>query len=38
MNLTKKENSELLEMYEKIDDFIKFLDKEKKDASSEAEK
>ena len=38
MNLNEISVTELLEIYEKVDTFIKFLDKEYKDASAEIEK
>lgn len=37
MNLAKKKSSELFDMYNKIDVFLKFLDKEYKDSAKAVE-
>lgn len=38
MDLNKKSSNELLELYDKLETFLKFLDKEYKDALTELEK
>lgn len=38
MNINNENSLDLLELYSKIETFLKFLDKEYKDASAELEK